>query len=818
MAQNNSTLYLLTYNNYYNRIVKREANISGYLTYSTYNPLTCNFNPADGIDTEHIFNVPYVANTPAADYCVVVDENNEIVSRWFIVQAIRTRGGQYRLSLHRDLLADYYDDVLAAPCYIERAMLNANSPFIFNSENMRFNQIKKKEHLLADKTNTPWIVGYLANNYSSAEGADPANIEATYVAENTVYPELSWKDYRIINTIYTGGGDQTLITRLRNIPDGKVFDIYQSGKFYYVEVPDSAYTNFFANSPANDTTAINTFISDYYNSEKFVVDLSIAGFTNTTPYMADISYLLSINNQRVRNTDYIAGQESTNGPEYFYVRLVPQGQKKKTTYLPVASAEYNRAKAKIQAIYNATNYASLFEFRNYSANGNTFAIETTLMEYKFGLSESPLPVGVKTSFVGLQGKEKAALIDAPYVMFATPYFDMDYTNSAGQAKRHNGEAGRNLSAEIIKRFSGGYAYDLQLLPYCPLPSLIESDGSFNMTTMSSNGFSTIFAGTEEVGFFVFPETSSFSMTIDLPEPVAYPGNAIDVKVDNETKFCRLVSPNYSGAFDFTPTKNGGFAQVEVNATYKPYQPYIQLAPVFNAGYLYGGDFNDNRGLICGGDFSLPQTSDAWITYQSQNKSYRESFNRQVENMETTYDINRQQMKTAGIINAFTAGISGGSSTGMSATLMGAGGPIGLAAGVGAGAALGVASGIGLAADLKAADALQKEALSYTGDQFNYNLQNIQALPTTMSRVSAFDINNKYFPFVEFYEATPDEETALRNKITYNSMSVMAIGTIGQYKQTDRTFIQGQIIRLESLGEDYHSAAAIAAEIQKGVYI
>lgn len=816
MAQNNSTLYLLSYNNYYNRIVKREANISGYLTYSTYNPLTCNFNPADGIDTEHIFNVPYVANTPAADYCIVVDENNEIVSRWFIVQATRTRGGQYRLSLHRDLLADYYDEVLSAPCYIERAMLNANSPFIFNSENMRFNQIKKKEHLLADKTNTPWIVGYLANNYAEAEGADPANIEATYVAENTVYPELSWKDYRIIHTIYTGGGDQTLVTRLRNIPDGKVFDIYQSGKFYYVETPDAS-TNFFANSPANDTTAINTFISDYYNAEKFVVDMSIAGFTNTAPYMADISYLLSINNQRVRNTDYIAGQESTNGPEYFYVRLVPQGQTKKTTYLPVASAEYNRAKAKIQAIYNATNYASSFEFRNYSSNGNTFAIETTLMEYKFGISESPLPVGVKTSFVGLQEQEKKALIDAPYVMFATPYFDMTYINSAGQTKQHNGEAGRNLSAEIIKRFSGGYAYDLQLLPYCPFPSLVENNGSFNMTGMTSDGYATIFAGTEEVGFFVFPETSSFSMTIDLPEPVSYPNKAIDVKVDNETKFCRLVSPNYAGAFDFTPTKNGGFTQVEVNATYKPYQPYIQLAPVFNAGYLYGGDFNDNRGLICGGDFSLPQTSDAWITYQSQNKSYRESFNRQVENMETTYDINREQMKTAGIINAVTAGISGGSSVGMSATLM-AGGPIGAAAGIGAGIAGGIASGVGLAADLKAADALQKEALSYTGDQFNYNLQNIQALPTTMSRVSAFDINNKYFPFVEFYEATPDEEQALRNKITYNSMSVMAIGTIGQYKQTDRTFIQGQIIRLENLGEDYHSAAAIAAEIQKGVYI
>jgi len=129
-----------------------------------YDPLVCNFNPADGIDTEHIFNVPYIANTPTADYCVVADTQNRIMSRWFIVNAERERGGQYKLSLHRDLIVDFYDEVMAAPCFVERAVVPRNNLLIFQSEGMSFNQIKKNEKLLRDQTGSGWYIGYIANN------------------------------------------------------------------------------------------------------------------------------------------------------------------------------------------------------------------------------------------------------------------------------------------------------------------------------------------------------------------------------------------------------------------------------------------------------------------------------------------------------------------------------------------------------------------------------------------------------------------------------------------------------------------------------
>ena len=52
---------------------------------------------------------------------------------------------------------------------------------------------------------------------------------------------------------------------------------------------------------------------------------------------------------------------------------------------------------------------------------------------------------------------------------------------------------------------------------------------------------------------------------------------------------------------------------------QPYQPYIHLNP--NFGSLYGEDFNDARGLILGGDFSIATLSNEWKNYETQNKNY-----------------------------------------------------------------------------------------------------------------------------------------------------------------------------------------------------
>ena len=150
-----NTLYLLTYYNYYNRLVKQETDLTNYMPYVVETILNYNFNPNDHVTTNVIVNIP---DTCVADYLLVVDEFDNIDSRWFILDCVRVRSGQYNLTLYRDTVIDYFNVLKNSPCFIEKAIVNDNDNFIFNKEDMTFNQIKTKETLLKDKTNCSWLV------------------------------------------------------------------------------------------------------------------------------------------------------------------------------------------------------------------------------------------------------------------------------------------------------------------------------------------------------------------------------------------------------------------------------------------------------------------------------------------------------------------------------------------------------------------------------------------------------------------------------------------------------------------------------------
>ena len=150
-----SKIYIYKYNNYFNRIIKRESTLAGYGTpIHTLN--NTNFNYNDGVSTTHICNF-----NGTGDYLILCDDNNNIQNRWFITEHGKTRGGQYRLTLRRDLIIDYFDIVVVAPMIVSRAMINnPNNPLLFNPEGFSFNQIKREEHLLDDGSESRWYCLY----------------------------------------------------------------------------------------------------------------------------------------------------------------------------------------------------------------------------------------------------------------------------------------------------------------------------------------------------------------------------------------------------------------------------------------------------------------------------------------------------------------------------------------------------------------------------------------------------------------------------------------------------------------------------------
>ena len=84
-------LYILKYNNYYNRIVKREVDLSSYLTAGTlvHTQYNVNYAPGDGVNMRQVLN-----SETYGDYAIYAD-GNTIVSRWFIIEASRNCKGQF---------------------------------------------------------------------------------------------------------------------------------------------------------------------------------------------------------------------------------------------------------------------------------------------------------------------------------------------------------------------------------------------------------------------------------------------------------------------------------------------------------------------------------------------------------------------------------------------------------------------------------------------------------------------------------------------------------------------------------------------------
>ena len=284
--------------------------------------------------------------------------------------------------------------------------------------------------------------------------------------------------------------------------------------------------------------------------------------------------------------------------------------------------------------------------------------------------------------------------------------------------------------------------------------------------------------------------------------------SIGRKLANECDVLRLVSQNYSAIFEFSAAKSGGVDGFLADCTYKPWSPYIHILPKLKG--LYGDNFvsiDDARGLICGGDMSLPQLSNAWANYQLQNKTYQEMFDRQIKNMDVQNDINLQ----GAFVQTLFAPITGGSLGGSSGAQFGKGAAVaGTAAGI-------IGGGITSAIDFQNTIKMMEENRQYKIDMYGYNLQNIQAIPTSLTKTSALTYNTRVWPFIEYYTCTDAERNALKDKMKYNGMTIMKIGKLTDYLLGEDNFYKGQLIRL-NIKVDSHMAYEIYNELNKGVYL
>ena len=818
-------LYIYEYNNYYNRIHKKAGDsIADYEDYLYYGPVTgvYGFTPGDGVNTTQIIGTsvqPYYDGK--GDYLIAHDPNsNEIDSRWFIIDHKRTRDGQWHLTLRRDLIADFYADIIDAPMYIEKAILNDNDPLIYNNEQLSLNQIKTSQELLKDSTNCSWLVGYLAPNITE-DLEIGASTKIDYDISVDGIQNLSYYKYSNLgnNTgVYANVVSKVFDIKVKQLNNSNYVDNYR----YAIHSPARPiYTS--------DSTTTSKAAELYYAygvsgsyglAEKFKVYQNLSTVSNVINRVMGDKLVTDSN---FLNLDGLIIKD-TIADKYYKIKLTPGEQVTVTKEITPASANDIELVNAVLGAPSSTVGPIYYLDNNISRVSN---ISTSAYPAFYGtiVAQNVKITLIEQTVITSNLKiTNSALIpnDASYRLFCMPYntegtdFTFKYNNTRYTM---NPEVSMSVMNKIISQYSETLLYDAQILPYCPVKEFLNNSNEFDLNNVSSSGGGSLenikyiivkdTTNTQIQGFIAFASNVSFTTQINKNIPV---GN---LKISNECDKYRLCSPNFNGAFEFNLAKNGGINGFKVSCTYKPYQPYIKVAPVFNE--LYGANFKDPRGLVCGGEFGLPLLSDKWSTYEINNKNYLNSFNRQIENME----VQQKYQKLGDIVG----GITGAGAGAAAGALAGSSIMPGIGTGVGA-AVGGVMSAAGGIADYFINEKLRSEAIDYTKDQFNYSLQNIQALPYTLARVSSLTNDNTIFPILEYYTCTAREKEALANKIAYNGMTVMAIGKIKDYKDNSwsygtvvsKGYIKGKLIRLENLNEDFHMINAIGEELNKGVYM
>lgn len=406
-------------------------------------------------------------------------------------------------------------------------------------------------------------------------------------------------------------------------------------------------------------------------------------------------------------------------------------------------------------------------------------------------------------------KNEFAAPGIPYVTFYMPWQGMSWTDGCSIGSGVTEAA----ATAISKAFSGSKVLiDLQLLPFCPASNIPKSYMLCNVPPSSI--YIQKLTPTEEeplarttVGY-VGISNSEYASGICYRKlenaSIPFTLSVGDIKVDSLTKMCRIVSPNGNGVWEFVPAKAVYNTSTQQQLTYTmtpmPYQPYIKVEPLF--ARMYGNNYDDQRGLICGGDFSLPQISDAWSTYQINNKNYQVMFNRQIESLDKQQAIGVAQDVFGAATGAIGAGFAG--------TMIG---------GAAGGIAMGAGSLVGGAADVVTNAIMRADQREAMIQQHNWQLDNIKAMPYGVSKATNFNSEQPKFPYVEFYTALGNEITNLQNFLKLRSYTINRYGKFADYvKPNGRTWLQGVPLRLTAITDDSHYLAAIADEVKQGFYV
>ena len=489
-------LLLLHYNNYFNRIIKRENTFADYMAADANykSAININFNPGDGIATSVILGYGQnpdnlFANGEDFDYLVAKEEASaEIDSRWFIVEQHRTRAGQYELTLKRDVIADNYNEVITSPIFLEKGFINdVNDPLLYNSESMDVNQIKQLEVPLKDETECGWVVGYIPSDAFKKVEPQYDRVEKDITmpmkADITVNGLSSWSywNYCSNNPNYKfmadTAGKRKVSVKIRSqkiwaptarsarcdmvtadytfYPNSTDAGVYAQQNSGYIETTNGQwnwpqwYTSY---GPVTLTQGVisasvcNSIFDSVRNNSAFNAALNT--ILGSEIVIGDTSALRGLQ-------DKIILDSSTN--TYYRISIITTSEGNPITVTSSTTGGQTALNALNSAMTRPTGLTGTYATFTASNSSPSYAIQLT-------------NVGISV-YVDLNS-DRAHLNDAPYDMFCIPFSDTMQLKYGSTTFTCSKNIALGIATEIAKDLGSGTVYDVQLLPYCPNRTLV----------------------------------------------------------------------------------------------------------------------------------------------------------------------------------------------------------------------------------------------------------------------------------------------------------------------------------------------------------
>ena len=499
-------LLLLHYNNYFNRIIKKEDTVAAYMNAdSNYRVASnINFNPGDGVNTSLVLGCGAngtLFDVEEFDYLVayeIVDNASVIQGRWFILEQDRKRGGQYELTLKRDVIADNYSSVINSPIFLEKGFINdVNDPLLYNSESMSLNQIKQSEIPLKDETKSGWVVGYIPSDaFPKVEPAyDRVEKEVTVPmdADITVNSLSSWNYWQYCSNnpnykfMSDTSGKRKVSVKIRSQK------VSAGGRTIVCDMVTADYTFYPNSTDAGIYSQKNTGTLTRYSGQgdwnfpQWYNDYGPVTFSQGTisakicanifdPVRNNSAFNKALNKvlgagTSIGDTSVLRGMQdkilldsSTN--TYYRIKVISASDEKP---MKIDSSVANGQEA-LTALKNAMHYPN-------GAGGSLYG------DYaEFAASNSSTSYAIQLTNVGVSlyvdlNSDRAHLNDAPYDMFCIPFSDtlkLKYGDTAFPCSKN---VALSMATEIAKDLGSKSVYDVQLLPYCPNRTLVVKSGS-----------------------------------------------------------------------------------------------------------------------------------------------------------------------------------------------------------------------------------------------------------------------------------------------------------------------------------------------------